>query len=214
MLPADWESCQRGGAVLESDSLMIAYSIRRSGLAFWGAWVLAGTVGSLLPVLPAALNLRFPMVTGLGLNDAYALSSILVATMCLAFFQTIVLGALRGRFGSSVVMWMPVSVGATFVAYLAIALWEITVPRTVISVSAIQASLPSGFPLLQVIFALVGIVAAVVVGLAQGLVLARIHKSGSSVVVVWLVANLVGALLVGIVLGLRLQEPVTGDDAT
>lgn len=182
-------------------------------MAFWGGWLVAGTAGSLLPVLPAALNLRFPIVADLGLADAYGLSSIIVAAMCLALFQTIVLGALRGRFSASVLMWIPVSAGATLAAYLAIALWQVTVPRTVISVSAIQAGLPAGFPLLQVIFALFGIAVAVVVGLAQGILLARIFER-SSVIGVWLAANLVGAVLVGVVFGIRLEEPVTGNDAT
>src|SRR5438552_13231181 len=130
---------------------MMAYSIRRPGLALWGAWLVAGVAGSLLPVLPAAFNLRFPIVAGLGLDDAPGFSSALVGAICLALFQTIVLGALKARFSASVLMWIPVSTGATVVAYLAIALWQVTVPRTVISVSAIGASLPPGFPLLQVI---------------------------------------------------------------
>ena len=192
---------------------MRAYSTRRPGMAFWGGWLLAGTAGSLLPVLPAALNVRFPIVADLGLADAYGLSSIILAAICLALFQTIVLGALRGRFSTSVLMWIPVSAGATLAAYLAIALWQVTVARTVISVSAIQAWLPAGFPLLQVIFALFGIAVAVVVGLAQGILLGRIFER-SSVIGLWLAANLVGAVLVGVVFGIRLQEPVTGNDAT
>src|SRR5438552_1402273 len=160
---------------------MMAYSIRRPGLALWGAWLVAGVAGSLLPVLPAAFNLRFPIVAGLSLDHASGLSSALVGATCLALFQTIVLGALKARFSASVLMWIPVSTGATVVAYLAIALWQVTVPRTVISVSAIGASLPPGFPLLQVIFALFGIAVAVVVGLAQGMLLARVLRRRSAV---------------------------------
>jgi len=191
---------------------MMAYSIRRPGLALWGAWLVAGVAGSLLPVLPAAFNLRFPIVAGLSPDHASGLSSALVGATCLALFQTIVLGALKARFSASVLMWIPVSTGATVVAYLAIALWQVTVPRTVISVSAIGASLPPGFPLLQVIFALFGIAVAVVVGLAQGMLLARVLRRRSAVGL-WLGANLVGAVLVGIVFGIRLMEPVTGSDA-
>jgi len=130
----------------------------------------------------------------------------------LALFQTIVLGALKARFSASVLMWIPVSIGAVLVAYVVIAIWQVTVPRTVISVSAMQASLPPGFPLLQVIFALFGIAVAGFVGLAQGILLARVFRRRSAVGL-WLVANLVGAVLVGIVFGIRLQEPVTGSHA-
>ena len=191
---------------------MMAYSIRRPGLALWGAWLVAGVAGSLLPVLPAAFHLRFPIVADLGLDDAPGFSSALVGAICLALFQTIVLGALKARFSASVLMWIPVSTGATVVAYLAIALWQVTVPRTVISVSAIGASLPPGFPLLQVIFALFGIAVALVVGLAQGILLVGVFRRRSALGL-WLVANLVGAVLVGIVFGIRLMEPVTGSDA-
>ena len=190
----------------------MAYSMRRPGLALWGAWLGAGVVGSLLPVLPAALNLRFPIVADLRLDDAYGLRSAAVGATCLALFQTIVLGVLKVRFTASVLMWIPVSTGATVVAYLAIALGQVTVPRAVISVSAIQASLPPSFPLLQVIFALSGVAVAVVVGVAQGILLARVFRRRSALGV-WLVANLVAAVLVGIVFGIRLQEPVTGSDA-
>ncbi len=191
---------------------MMAYSPRRPGLAAWGAWLVAGVVGSLLPVLLAALNLRFPIVADVGLGDAYGFSSALVGATCLALFQTIVLGALKARFSASVLMWIPVSIGAVLVAYVVIAIWQVTVPRTVISVSAMQASLPPGFPLLQVILALFGIAVAGFVGLAQGILLARVFRRRSAVGL-WLVANLVGAVLVGIVFGIRLQEPVTGTDA-
>src|SRR5260370_13125910 len=109
-------------------------------------------------------------------------------------------------------MWIPVSIGAMLVAYLVIAIWQVTVPRTVISVSAMQASFPPGFPLLQVIFALFDIAVAGFVGLAQGILLARVFRRRSAVGLC-LVANLVGALLVVIVFGIRLQEPVTGSDA-
>jgi hypothetical protein len=191
---------------------MMAYSMRRPGLALWGAWLGAGVVGSLLPVLPAALNLRFPIVADLRLDDAYGLRSAAVGAICLALFQTIVLGVLKARFTASVLMWIPVSTGATVVAYLAIALGQVTVPRAVISVSAIQASLPPSFPLLQVIFALSSVAVAVVVGVAQGILLARVFRRRSALGL-WLVANLVAAVLVGIVFGIRLQEPVTGSDA-
>jgi len=191
---------------------MSTFSIRPPGRAVWGWWLLAGTAGSLLPVLPAALNLRFPIVADLGLNDAYSFISIVVAAISLALFQTMVLGALRGRFSTAVLMWIPVSAGATLVAYLALALWQVTIPRTVISVSAIQASLPSGFPLLQVIFALFGVTVASFVGVVQGILLARIFR-WRFVVGFWLVANLVAAVLVGTVFGIRLQEPVVGSDA-
>lgn len=186
---------------------------RRAGMAFWGAWLLAGTAGSLLPVLPAALNLRFPASVALGLQDAFGPGSIVLGALLLAAFQCIVLGALRGRFSRPVLLWIPVSAGAALIAYIAIALWQVTIPRTLISVSAIQTALPSGFPLLQVIFALFGLANAMVLGLAQGLLLAKILE-GRSVVGFWLVANLVAAILVGIVFGIRLQEPVAGDDAT
>src|SRR5260370_42562729 len=191
---------------------MMAYSIRRPGLALWGAWVVAGVVGSVLAVLPARLDLRFPIVADLGLDDAYGISSALVGATCLALVQTIVLGALKARFSASVLMWIPVSIGAMLVAYLVVAIWQVTVPRTVISVSAMQASLPPGFPLLQVIFALFGIAVAGFVRLAHGILLARVFPRRSAVGL-WLVANLVGAVLVGIVFGVGLQEPVTGSDA-
>src|SRR5260370_12138373 len=112
---------------------MMAYSIRSPGLALWGAWLVAGVVGSLLPVLPAALNLRFPIVAHLGLDDAYGISSALVGATCLALFQTIVLGALKARFSASVLMCIPVSIGAMLVPYLLFPICQFPVPPPAIS---------------------------------------------------------------------------------
>ena len=198
-------------------------SIRRSETATWGAWLLAGAVGTLLPILPAALSNRFPLGANLGLNDEYGLSALVVAALCLALLQSVVLGWLRGRFSGSVLMWAPVSAGATLVAYLAIFVWQVT------SVSSIESSLPTGFPMLAmavfivltpspspwfpILIALVALAVAALLGLAQGILLARIFERGS-IVGLWLVANLVGAVLVGILLGIRFYEPAASNDAT
>jgi hypothetical protein len=185
---------------------------RRPGIALWGGWLVAGTVGSVLPVLPAALNLRWPMAAGLGLEDAFGLSSIAVTAFLVAFLEAIVLGGVTSRFSGPVLMWAPVSAAATIAAFLAIVLWGNIVPRSLISVSAIQAALPPAFPLLPVIFALFGIANAVVLGIAQGVLLSRIF-GGRSVIGLWLAASVGAAVVVGVVFGIRLQEPAPGNEA-
>ena len=54
---------------------------------------------------------------------------------------------------------------------------------------------------------------AAVLGLAQGILLARIFER-ASIVGLWLAANLVGAVAVGILFGIRFQETATSNDAT
>jgi thiol:disulfide interchange protein len=119
-------------------------------------------------------------------------------------------------------MWAPVSAGATLAVYLAIFVWQVT------SVSSIESSLPTGFPMLamavfivltpspspwfQVLVALIALAVAAVLGLAQGILLARIFER-RSIVGLWLVANLVGAVLMGIIFGIRFREPATSNDA-
>ena len=191
----------------------MVYRSRRARSVSWGAWLLAGIVGSFVPIMPAAFNFRVPLIFALGLDDAFGLGSVAIAATFLAFLQYIILSALIGKVSAAALMWIPVSAAAARIPFLAINLWQTTVPRTLISVSAIQASLPPGFPLLQIIFALFGIANAAVLGLAQGILLARIF-GGRSIVALWLGANLLASVLVGIVFGIRLQEPVTGDDAT
>ena len=201
----------------------MTHLIRRSETATWGAWLVAGAVGTLLPILPAAVNHRFPLGANLGFNDEYGLSSLVVAALCLALLQSIVLGVLRGRFSGPVLLWAPVSAGATLAVYVAIFVWQVT------SVSSIESSLPSGFPMLavavlivltpsplpwfQVLIVLIALAVAAVLGLAQGILLARIFER-ASIVGLWLAANLVGAVAVGILFGIRFQETATSNDAT
>jgi hypothetical protein len=176
-------------------------------LAIWVAWVLAGVGGSLLPILLNAFIL--PWIQARSLYDYEAAVWVVVSAICLAFFQYIVLRVLLARVSLTVVMWIPASAIAALVAFNTPGFLQGTVLRTLISISAISASLPQGFPLIQVILALIGFAFAAFLGLGQGIVLSMVYRRG--VVGFWVLANLLAALVVGIVLGVRYQEFVSPD---
>jgi hypothetical protein len=171
-------------------------------LAFSGAWILATVVGSLPLVLPSLIYI--PVIQALSMSlYGFIVGAIAVATW-LGLCQYIVVRALLRRPSITAVMWIPASVIAVVAAVCAIAILQSTVPRTLISISAIQASLPPYFPLFEVIVGLFVIPLAICLGVSQGIVLSNIY--GRNLVGRWLLANLVAALVVGIVQGIQFHE--------
>jgi hypothetical protein len=176
-------------------------------LAFSGAWILATVVGTVPLILPSVIRDDLVRLAVLSVIQASSMSfyglivaAIAVATW-LALCQYIVLRALLGRQSMTAVIWIPASVIAVVAAVCAIA---VTVPRTLISISAIEASLPPGFPLTEVVVGLFAIPVAAFLGVSQGIVLSNVYRR--SVVGLWLLANLFAALLVGIVQGIQFHE--------
>jgi hypothetical protein len=179
-------------------------------LAFSGAWILATVVGTVPLILPSVIRDDLVRLAVLAVIQASSMSfyglivaAIAVATW-LALCQYIVLRALLGRQSMTAVIWIPASVIAVVAAVCAIAVWLTTVPRTLISISAIEASLPPGFPLTEVVVGLFAIPVAAFLGVSQGIVLSNVYRR--SVVGLWLLANLFAALLVGIVQGIQFHE--------
>lgn len=171
-------------------------------LAFSGAWILATVVGSVPIVLPSVVDI--PVIRALSTSlYGFVVGAIAVATW-LGLCQYIVVRALLRRPSMTAVMWIPASVIAVVAAVCAIAIWQSTVPRTLISISGIQASLPPGFPLVAVIVGLFVIPLAVFLGVSQGIVLSNVYRR--NVVGLWLLANLFAALVVGIVQGIQYRE--------
>jgi len=191
----------------------VAGRLRHSDIAVWALWVGAGLLGTLLPIIAFVIPLPLVNVNLSSFSDVYELTSILGGAATLALCQGIVLAMVIDRPSTVALMWIPVTVLATVAAYVSVMLWGMTVPRGVLSVSGIQDSLPSGFPLLQVIFALIGVAQAAFLGLAQGLLLAT-RIQGRKVLAVWFTANVLAAAVVGVVAGVRLQEPVPTDQLT
>jgi hypothetical protein len=104
----------------------------------------------------------------LNLSIYGAMLGVVVSATCLAFFQYLVIRTLLARVSLIITVWIPVSVIATVVAFIAIGLLQITVPRTLISISAIAASLPNGFPMVGLVEGLFGVAIAAFLGLSQG----------------------------------------------
>src|SRR4029077_1873063 len=91
----------------------MANRIRLSRIAIWGAWVVAGGVGYMLPYLGAFLGWFGPFYPD-GWTVAIASSAIV------AFPQYIVLRLLIRHSSLAGAMWIPVSVVASLVAGQAI----------------------------------------------------------------------------------------------
>jgi hypothetical protein len=179
-------------------------------LVVWLAWIVAGAAGSGVAVLVTqAMWDNQVGASQLG-TDWFGFFTVLFSEVCLAAAQFAVLRALVGRRSLTIAAWFPVSVVAAVVAALGIDVWQSTVPRALISVSAIQSSLPPDFPLVQVIQAFFGLTGAAVIGLAQGSLLARWIEP--RVLWLWLLANLLAAITVGFVQGIR--TPLTGGSDT
>lgn len=175
--------------------------------AIWPAWVLAAAIGSLLPIMPNVLDLR---IGGAYLSQIGSLSllggsvEILAGATCLAFFQYVVLRVLIRQESLAAAMWIPATAIGAVAAFAVAAVWQTTVPRYLISISAIATALPAGFPIVEVIGGLVGVVLALCLGLTQGVVLSNVFRR--RFVIYWVLANLLAALLAGLVLGIREHE--------
>ncbi|HXC79186.1 MAG TPA: hypothetical protein VNU19_19310 [Candidatus Acidoferrum sp.] len=84
-------------------------------IAFWGAWVVASTVGTVLPLLGTAFGSFGPIFA-----DGGGWISIVVSSVILAFPQYIVLRLLIGHSSFAGAMWIPVSAVAWLAVNLAI----------------------------------------------------------------------------------------------
>jgi hypothetical protein len=175
-------------------------------VVIWSAWILAAAIGSLLPIMPNVLDVR---IGGIYLSQITSFSLlggsvvILAGATCLALFQYVVLRVMIRRESLDAAMWIPASAIAAVAAFGSATVWQTTVPRHLLSISAIAAALPQGFPMVEVIGGLVGVVLALCLGLSQGIVLSKVLRR--RVVIYWVLANVLGALVVGVVLGIREQ---------
>lgn len=171
-------------------------------LGFTTAWIVASVIGSAPLIWP---NVAVSPVTLVLSNSPYGFIVAAIGTATwLALCQYIVLRALLGRESMTASSWIPATVMAVVVAVCFTAIWQATVPRTVISISAIQASLPPGFPLIEVIMGLFVLPLAAFLGVIQGIVLSIVF--GRNVVGLWLFANLFAGLVVGTVQGMTYHE--------
>jgi hypothetical protein len=173
----------------------MARRIPRSGIAFWGAWVLAGIVGSLLPILGISFGWSLPSDT-----VADALTANIVYSAIVAFPQYIVLRLLIGHSSLAGAMWIPVSVVGWLAAVLARSASAVWITNALLSIGPVEALTPGSIPFdfLTVLEGVEGITYAAFLGLAQGLLLARVFMTGSAAWL-WFAANLVAAVVVWIV---------------
>jgi hypothetical protein len=177
----------------------MACRIALSGMAFWGAWVLAGIVGSVLPSIGATFG-WFDAIYA----DGAGWIAIVVGSSIVAFPQYIVLRLLVGHPSLAGAMWIPVSAVAVLAADLASSVSAERIANALLSVGAIQALTPGPFPFFTVIAGVESITFAAVVGLAQGLLLARVFVARSAAWL-WFVGNLIAALVILIVTQIRIN---------
>ena len=175
----------------------MAYRVPLSGMVVWGAWILAGMVGSVLPYLGTTFGWlgRVNSVEDFWIGVA-------VGSAIVAFPQYIVLRLLIGHPSLASAMWIPVSVVAWLAAYLASSVSAEKTTNALLSVGAIQALTPGTFKFLTVITGVESITLAAVLGLAQGLLLARIFVARSAARL-WFVGNVVAAVVVWIIVEIR-----------
>jgi len=186
----------------------VAYRIPLWRVAFWGAWVLAGMVGYVLWYLVSAFGWFGPM------NAADAIwIAVVVASAMIAFPQYVVLRLLIGKSSLAGALWIPVSIVARLAAYLAIYLSAEGITNALLSVGAIQALTSDPALFITVITAVQNITLAAVLGLAQGLLLARVFVARSAAWL-WLVGNLLAAVVIWIVIEVRMNGAVNQTNQT
>jgi hypothetical protein len=173
-------------------------------LAFTTAWIVASVVGSAPLLWPSVVASQVTLILSIS-PYGFIVAAIAIATW-LAVCQYVVLRAALGRESMAAISWIPATVLAVVAAVCFTAIWQTTVPRTLISISAIQASLPPGFPLIEVIMGLFVLPLAAFLGVIQGVALSTIF--GRNVVGLWLLANLFTGLIVGTVQGLTYHQIV------
>jgi hypothetical protein len=166
-------------------------------MAFWGAWVLAGGVGSLLPNLVFTFGWLGPIY------GDYWIATVVLAAL-IAFPQYIVLRLLIGRPSLAGGMWIPVSAVAWLAAGLAGGVSAEWIANTLQSAGAFQASTPGPFSFITVIIGVESITYAAFLGLAQGLLLARVFVARSAAWL-WFAANLVAAVVIFLVTQIRIN---------
>jgi|GEM_PF-4923041 len=153
----------------------MAYRIPLSRIAIWGAWVLAGIVGTALPALANTFGWSVPIYT---VEDVWVATVVFSAIV--AFPQYIVLRLLIGHSSLAGAMWIPVSVVAWLAADQANSVSSERITNALLSVGAIQALTQGSFPFLTVISGVEGITLGAALGLAQGLLLARVFVARSA----------------------------------
>ncbi len=175
-------------------------------LAIWGAWVVAGAAGSFAPILPRVLNFDEPVLPG-GISPSLPFYEVTFAAISLAFVQYIVLSLVVGRVSLTALTWIPVTLIAAIVASN-VDPWNRTVPGTSISLGGIETQLLHGYMAVPIWLAVRGIATGLVLGLAQGILLAQLSEQ-RVIVVLWMSANVLAGVIVGIVMGIQMQEYAT-----
>jgi hypothetical protein len=165
----------------------------RSSITIWGAWVVAGAVGNAGELL------------ALGAGWIPVSSSSLVIAACvvgaiMGIPQYVVL-RLTGRPPLASAMWIPVTV----VAWLAYVLGGIPfaegIANALYSVGVVRA-LPGPVDLITLQIGAEFITLAALVGVGQGLLLSRVVVARSAIGL-WLAANLLAAVAIGIAVSIR-----------
>lgn len=186
-------------SALKVGAARMANRIPLSRMAFWGAWVLAGMVGYVLPVLVANFG-WFGSIYADG--DGWIAN--VVGFALVASPQYIVLRLLIGHPSLAGAMWIPVSVVAWLAAGPAGSLSAEWIANTLQSAGAFQSSTSGAFSFITVIIGVESITYAAFLGLAQGLLLARVFVARSAARL-WFVGNLIAAVVVLIVTQIQIN---------
>jgi hypothetical protein len=173
-------------------------------IAFAIAWLCACVIGSLVLTGLGMGDSAAPVIQTLSMSPYGFIVGAVAAATWFGACQYVVIRALVGRDSLTAISWIPATVAAVVAAVCFTAIWQTTVPRTLISISAIQASLPPGFPLVEVIIGLFVVPLAAFVGVIQGIVLSTIFAR--NVVGLWLFANLLAAVVLGTIQGMQSYE--------
>jgi len=162
----------------------MAVAMRRPGFTLWMAWVAAGALGTTVAasatqpqILPPGSEL-FPLIDGW-----YWLTPALLAAP-LALLQLLVL---RGAMGVSVAaggMWVGLTLIASVASLFATNGWYLFVPQVL---SRAFIPMETG---MDIMFTVADYINPLLLGLAQGLVLAWVFGS-PRIAALWVVANLV-----------------------
>jgi hypothetical protein len=155
-------------------------------LRLWLWWTLATALGFGLG-FGVAFAVLIPFVA---MSDWAALSPFVASLVTVAWIQSLVLR--RHRPGTG--WWVPATAAGALVGSALVSEWQRTVPRHLLSVTAIHDALPRWFPLLTLIFISMGLGVALVVAIAQALVLRPI--TGWKRAAWWVLAAGVASIMV------------------
>jgi hypothetical protein len=136
--------------------------------------------------------------------------AVVILSAMIAFPQYVVLRLLIGHSSFAGAMWIPVSIVAGLAAFLAIYTSAEGITNALLSVGAIQALTQDPAAFITVITGVQNITLAAFLGLAQGLLLARVFVARSAAWL-WLVGNVAAAVVLLIATQIHIND---GSDQT